>query len=157
MIGRYDRGVTRRVRLVSDALAERQEVLEDKVYLRGVHPPDKICARCKSECGPSMVPGHATLCDACATTPSDKVDYQAVYASMKPVQEMVETPGFAYMDEAPGFDAAMRDERLKRLMSDLKPIPSTGNFNSPPAAADAVTHAIDCDMDEDCTCKPDEP
>lgn len=81
----------------------RADILDLKVFLRGVHPPDKICARCKAECGPRMDAGHDKLCDACAAMPADKVDYQArVYSS--PVGEH-------------------------------------------------FIHAIDCDMDEDCTCR----
>lgn len=48
----------------------REDILELKTYLRGVHPPDKICADCKSWCGPRLYDGgHDRLCDACASKP----------------------------------------------------------------------------------------
>lgn len=186
MIGRYDRGVTRRVRLLSDLVAERDEILEEKVYLRGVHPPDKICARCKSECGPSIAPQHDTLCDACAST---QTFFERHFVDEKKIPMLLDAQGtevtvewvpepkpgdFAYMDEAPDFEKFWSDqnEKLEAKAAAIRAVYDPGlvdelqalqkkireAYERPvPRLLTDVQHAIDCDMDEDCTCGVEEP
>lgn len=42
--------------------------IEAAIWQTGFHPPDKVCRRCKAECGPSILPQHPTWCSSCVET-----------------------------------------------------------------------------------------